>query len=132
MSETQVMGGTITSPSPAVSRRAARVMRFAEEPEFTSTLYSTPSHRDHSSSNARTCTDCVKIGPPSPSAWESMRMTSAKSARVTLFFINGQSRKLSVVSPNGGPSLASRSCPTLLTDNSFAPLTMVLLEPRIP
>ncbi len=94
MSETQVIGGTITSPGPAVSPSAARVMRFADDPELTSTLCLTPSHADHSSSNARTWVDWVRIGPPSPSSSESNRTTSRRSARLILFFIKGQSREV--------------------------------------
>ncbi len=106
MSETQVIAGTITSPTsplvpsggtpcpPAVSRNAARVMRFADDPELTSTLCLTPSHADHSSSNARTWVDWVRIGPPSPSSSESNRTTSRRSARLILFFIKGQSREV--------------------------------------
>ena len=45
MSETQVIGGTMTSPGPAGSRRAAIVTRLAEEPELTKTLCFTPSQR---------------------------------------------------------------------------------------
>ena len=92
MSETQVIGGTITSPGPAVSRKAAMLMRFADEPELTRTLCLTPSQRDHSSSKARTCFDWVSIGPPSPSPSANRRTTSCKSSRVMLFFISGQSR----------------------------------------
>ena len=62
MSETQVSVGTMTSPKPAISRNAAMVTKLAEAPELTNTLYFTPSHRDHSSSKARTFFDCVRIG----------------------------------------------------------------------
>ena len=54
MSETQVRVGTMTSPGPKVSRRAAIVSRLAEEPELTKTLCLTPSQADHSCSNSRT------------------------------------------------------------------------------
>ena len=53
MSDTQVSGGTIISPpSPKTFLIAAKVNKFAEDPELTKTLYLTPSHWDHSLSNA--------------------------------------------------------------------------------
>ena len=43
MSETQVKGGTMTSPPPYSYFRAAIVSKLADEPEFTKTLNFTPS-----------------------------------------------------------------------------------------
>ncbi len=62
MSETQVSGGTMTSPGPCGPRSAASVSRLADEPELTNTLCFTPSHSDHSPSKAATWLDCVRIG----------------------------------------------------------------------
>jgi len=57
MSETQVSVGTMISPGPKVSRKAAIVNKFADDPELTNTLCLTPSHWDHSSSNIFTWVD---------------------------------------------------------------------------
>ena len=56
-SELQVRGGRMISPVPTFSFRAAKVIRFADAPELTKTLYLTPSHFDHSSSKAFTLVD---------------------------------------------------------------------------
>src|SRR6266849_8195103 len=57
MSETHVKGGTITSPPPCNAFKAARVSKFADDPEFTKTLYFVPIQADHSRSKARTLDD---------------------------------------------------------------------------
>ena len=54
ISEIQVKAGTITSPFLYNSFSAAKVIKFAEEPEFTKTLYLTPNHLDHFFSNSNT------------------------------------------------------------------------------
>ena len=48
ISDGQVNGGVIISPVFFnLSFKAAIVIKFAEEPEFTNTEYFTPSHLDH-------------------------------------------------------------------------------------
>ena len=55
ISEIQVNVGTIISPpDPLSSFNASTVRKFAEDPEFTKTLYFTPSHLDHFLSNSFT------------------------------------------------------------------------------
>ena len=61
ISETQVSVGTIISPLPFKIFKAKMDSKFAEDPEFTKTLYLTPSHSDHFFSNSFTFVDCVKI-----------------------------------------------------------------------
>src|SRR5581483_3095962 len=88
MSEIQVRVGTMISPGPNRSRMAAMVTWLADEPELTNTLCLTPSHCDHSSSNAATFFDCVRIG----SSCCRNLMTASRSWRAMLFSINGQLR----------------------------------------
>ena len=57
MSEIQVKVGTIISPEPTISLKMAKVIKFAEAPELTKTLYFTPSQLDHSDSNFSTFSD---------------------------------------------------------------------------
>ena len=60
ISETQVNVGSIISPFWYNIFNTDIVKRFADEPEFTNTLYLTPSHLDHLFSNSLTYFDCVK------------------------------------------------------------------------
>ena len=62
ISDTQVNDGTIISfflLSLFKIFKAAIVIKFAEEPEFTKTECLTPSHLDHLFSNSLTLFDCV-------------------------------------------------------------------------
>ena len=56
-SEIHVSGGTITSPDPNNIFNICNVNKFDEEPEFTKTLYFTPSQFDHKVSNLLTLLD---------------------------------------------------------------------------
>ena len=85
ISETQVKGGTITCPRPNNSFSTARVIRLAEEPELTKTLYWTPSQSDQSSSKRATFAPCVSRG----SSCRRYSIRESRSSRLILFCING-------------------------------------------
>ena len=59
ISETHVKVGTKISPLPSKIFNADIESKFAEEPEFTNTLYFTPSHCDHFFSKSATFLDWV-------------------------------------------------------------------------
>ena len=62
MSDTQVCVGTITSFFfLEIIFKILRLIKFAEDPEFTKVLYFTPSHLDHFFSNSITFGPCVNI-----------------------------------------------------------------------
>ena len=62
MSEIQVRGGTITSPSPYMYFKANIVNSLAEAPELTNKLCFTPTHSDHCFSNSTTLGPLVSLG----------------------------------------------------------------------
>ena len=62
ISEIQVRGGTIISPSPIIWARANIVNSFAEAPELTIRLYFVPSHSPQEFSNSTTFGPLVNFG----------------------------------------------------------------------
>ena len=87
ISEIHVNEGNIISPSsPYKIFKASSVNKFAEDPELTKTLYLTPSHFDHFSSNSLTFVDCVKI---MRLLLFKNRITELISSDKILFCING-------------------------------------------
>ena len=86
ISELQVKGGTIISPPNGnFSLRRAIHRRFAEEPLLTKTLYLTPNHFDHKSSNSLTLGPEVNLG----SFCLRSSITGIKSLLKILFCIKG-------------------------------------------
>src|ERR1035437_7977774 len=78
---------------------AAMVIKLAEAPEFTNTLYFIPSHADHSASKARTFLLCVRIGL----SCFKKAISVSRSSRVILLYINGQLRAISEFPPQRHP-----------------------------
>src|SRR5438105_7834613 len=108
MSETQVKVGTITSPGPLASFSADSVTRFADAPELTKTLCFSPSHADHSRSNACTWLDWVSTGTVLRNS-----ITDSRSATGILLLISGQS---SATCPDDDPIISESAASTTAVD----------------
>ena len=86
ISDTQVNGGTITSPpSGCLILSIAIDSKLADAPELTKTEYFTPHHLDHASSNARHSGPLVSLGL----SFFRCSITKSKSSLEILSLING-------------------------------------------